>query len=485
MAPEQLEGGEIDTRTDIFAFGALLYEMVTGQKAFTGKSQASLISAIMSSEPQPISELLPVVPKSLERLVRGCLAKDPDDRWQSARDVVMQLESIGDAEDAASAPATSRTAQRLAWAALLVGIALIAGVWSNSTNPPRAETTRAVIPLPAGDQLIGGSSILGFVSSVDISADGRMLAYVAESGGDPQLYLRRLDALEATPVTGTELATAPFFSSDGQWVGFGGGRGDVRKTAVQSGTTIDIVKGPSPPYYGASWLDDTVVVGRPQQLSRISDGDTGTVAFGDEIRGRLVWPQILPGGKHVLVTLLDPERVAIVSMEGGEVRTLLDGYGGARFVPSGHLIVGDFDAKTLLAAPFDLDKLEIKGAPVPVVHDVYVSPRSGLAHFAVSDTGTLVYVPGGAGGNALVWVDRRGNVVEALDMERSAYGHPRLSPDGTRVAVDNFLRGDMGLRSSTRHTHPFVQCAQRRSSLDARRQPCQFLFTSGGPTVAA
>ena len=356
MAPEQLEGGDTDSRTDIFAFGALLYEIVTGHKAFAGKSQASLISAIMSSEPRPISELRPATPKSIDRIVRRCLAKDPDDRWQSARDVVLELSSIGDEDETkeTSVP-TPRIRERLAWTALVLAAAVIAGVWVKTAGVSDVEATRVVIPLPPGDQLLGGSTVAGMLPPFDISPDGRTIVFASESGGDSQLYLRRLDEFEATPIPGTERARAPFFSPDGQWVGFIAD-GELRKTSIKGGATIKICD--LPLFVFPSWSRDGTIVFGGARLSRVPDsgGELEPFAHADT-ESRFERPQVLPDGRDVLVTIRGQEgrrRIAVVSIQSGEIRTLLEGYSGARYVSTGHIVLRDPETDMLSAVLFDL-----------------------------------------------------------------------------------------------------------------------------------
>src|SRR5262245_30317869 len=220
MAPEQLEGKDADARTDIFAFGAVLYEMVTGKKAFSGASQASLISSIMSSEPAALGSLAPMTPPALERVVKTCLAKDPEERWQSAHDIKSELVWIAQAGSQAgvAAPvlASRKKRDRAAWAAigLLAGALLAAaGSWTLLRTRPAAPqpVTRAAIAIPAGDTFVTDN-----YSSLAISPDGRRVVYVGRRADKRQLFLRQLDALEATPIAGTEGAYSPFFSPDGQ-----------------------------------------------------------------------------------------------------------------------------------------------------------------------------------------------------------------------------------------------------------------------------
>jgi hypothetical protein len=225
MAPEQLEGHSADARTDIFAFGAVLYEMLTGKKAFEGKSQATLITAIISTDPPPVTQVRPVAPATLDRIVATCLAKNPDERWQSAVDLRRQLQwtiDPGSGSDVQSSIAVGHRRRQTA-AAWILGIvigAVIAGsavpLWIRSRSPISRDVTRSVITLPAGTRLLGEP----VRSTVAISPDGRTIALAAEVGDTSQLYLRALNAIAAVPVAGTTGAAVPFFSPDGHWVGF-------------------------------------------------------------------------------------------------------------------------------------------------------------------------------------------------------------------------------------------------------------------------
>ena len=241
MAPEQLEGKEVDARTDIFAFGAVLYEMATGKRAFEGKSQASLIAAILEREPLPMSSLQPMTPPALDRVVKKCMRKDRDDRWQSARDVTDELKWIAESGShvGVSGPPTEvkgiRTMGRrpliLGVGALLLVAAIASLVaWNLKPAPAPAPqpVTRTVINLPPGQQLAG----LDTGPAIALSPDGTHLAYVALQSSTQQLYLRAMDSLESTPIPGTEGATEPFFSPDGQWVGFFAG-GALKKVSMR------------------------------------------------------------------------------------------------------------------------------------------------------------------------------------------------------------------------------------------------------------
>ena len=275
MAPEQLEGKEADGRTDIFAFGAVVYEMATGKKAFEGKSQASLIGAIMSSEPPPIASLQPMTPPALNHVVKRCLAKDPDERWQSARDLTDQLKWISESGSQASAaiaaasPARKNWLKTLGWAAAGVVACAIVGiaVWILKPASP-APVTRFAMSLPSGQRLDLGRPALA------LSPDGTRLAYAASSTNVGfQLYLRALDSLEARPIPGTEGARGPFFSPDGQWLGFSAG-GKLKKVSVSGGALVSLGDVTATGALGASWGSQGTIVLAPQltgPLQQVSD----------------------------------------------------------------------------------------------------------------------------------------------------------------------------------------------------------------------
>ena len=439
MAPEQLEGKEADARTDIFAFGAVLYEMVTGRKAFEGKSQASLISAIMKDEPQPISQLQSMSPPALDHVVKTCLAKEADKRWQSAGDLERELNWIAEvgSESGMSMPVGARPRSRdLAWGLSLLLAVIVTGVAVWQVTRP-AETPRPVVrsslPLPSGVTLTGWVR-----HAVALSSDGTRLVYNANQ----QLYFRAMDQTEATPIRGTENALSPFFSPDGEWVGFWA-EGQLKKVAISGGASVRLCDaggmggaGVPRPRWGA---DDTIVFGqRGAGIMQVSaGGGTPEVLIPLDTTEEVGHgPQVLPGEKAVLFTLEDGSRwddaqIVVHSLETGERKVLIESGKDARYVPTGHLVYV-LDG-TLLAVPFDVDKLEVTGGPIPMAEGVITAGPA--AQFSVSDTGALVYVTGSAlAVRTLVWVDRDGRE-EALAAEPRAYVYPRISPDGGRLAV--------------------------------------------------
>ena len=396
MAPEQLEGKEADARTDIFAFGAVLYEMLTGKRAFEGKSQASLIGAIMNSEPAPLSELQPMTPPALERTVKRCLEKAADDRWQTARDLHEELKWIaeGGSEVCVSDPVVA-TPPSLWKRALTVGLAVLLGavvtgiaVWSLMRSGPAAPVplTRFGITLPADQRLTNTGR-----HAVALSPDGTHLVYVANS----QLYLRSMDQMEATPIRGTEgtgndAGRSLFLSPDGQWVGFWAG-GKLKKVSISGGAPVTLCDGGNP--YGASWgPEDKIVFGRgPGGILRVS-GQGGTpevlvkMDASEEESGH--GPQILPDGKTLLFTLAvgenwDEAQILVQSLDTGERKVLIEGGSDARYVPTGHLVYAL--GETVFSVTFDLERLEVTSGPVPIVEGVRRASYTGAAHFSFSE----------------------------------------------------------------------------------------------------
>jgi serine/threonine-protein kinase len=446
MAPEQLEGKEVDSRTDIFAFGVVVYEMATGKKAFEGKSQASLIGAILKDDPPLMSSLQPMTPPALDRVVKTCLTKEPDERWQAASDLCRELKWIAEGRSQVTLAPTAtakgiraRWREALQWGVTSLLLAAVTGlaIWNLKPTPPQ-PVTRTVINLPPGQQLAG----LEDGPAVAVSRDGTLLAYVARQGSTQQIYLRAMDSLEARPIPSTEGGVNPQFSPDGQWVGFFA-NGKLKKVSVSGGAAVTL--GDAVASRGASWGSQGVIAFSPQNVSalqQVSDAGGTRQPLTRLEKGEVTqrWPEFLPGDKAVLFAAAPTTSnwntawVAVQSIGTGEGRNLVQPGTQPRYAPSGHLVY--MQGGSLMAVLFNPQRLAVTGAAVPVVEGVLQSPITGAAQYSLSTTGSLVYVPGGVqvAQRRLVWVSRTG-AEQPLAAPTRTYRVPMLSPDGRHVVV--------------------------------------------------
>ena len=446
MSPEQIEGRDLDGRSDIFSLGAVLYEMLTGQRAFQGKSQLSVASSILEKEPSPISTIKPLTPPTLNRAIRCCLAKDPEDRWQTARDLLLELKWIAEAgsQAGASAPLIShrKMRERLAWTAAalfaLMASAFAIGFILRTPKPPQPMRLTAEIGADA-------SPVTGFGAAAILSPDGTHLAFVA-TGPDQKrgIYVRSLDQLQATVLSGTENARNHFFSPDGQWLGFFAD-GKLKKISIQGGAAATLCDAPDD--RGGSWGEDGTIVFTPSfgaPLSKVSSagGTPQQLTSLDLQVGELThrWPQVLPGGKAVLFTsstltgFYEDADIVVYTIASGQRKTVHRGGFHARYLPTGHLVY--MHEGTLFAVPFDLKRLEVTGQAAPILDRVVTNTATGGAQFSFSESGNLVYV---AGGNvvqnvSVYWMDRQGKFTPLRETP-GAYLFPALSPDGKRLAL--------------------------------------------------
>jgi eukaryotic-like serine/threonine-protein kinase len=463
MAPEQLAGEEPDARTDIFALGAVLYEMTTGKRAFEGKNRTGVVSAIISGEPRAMQELQPLTPPALEHVILKCLEKDPEDRWQSASDIAEELRWISQA--GSQAGAAPLAIKRRRWrAALMIGaVALLAGALADRLlvrsfpAVSSAPVVRSTIEVEPGHWLFGMHWRLEAArpsrTAMAISSDGRFVVYSAiEENAPPQskprLFLRRLDGSKAEPIAGTEGGLSPFLSPDDRWVGFWAD-GTLRKIPVGGG--LPVVLCDVPWLAGADWgRDDSIVFSGHWEtgLSRIrgAGGNPEALTTPDpkrEENGHRL-PSWLPEGKGILFTVMghpwDPRpRLALLRTDTLQWTVLLEDAADGRYVPTGHIVF--MRQGTLMAVRFDTARKEIAGQPAPVVEDVaqaysiYAGVHTCAGQFGFSDSGTLVYAEGGIApdpANSLVWVSMEGVEEPVTDLRRPAFA-PRLSPDGRRI----------------------------------------------------
>ena len=445
MAPEQAKGKVIDKRADVWVFGAVLYEMLAGQKPFTGKDVSDTLAAVLRIDVD-FDALPDATPHRVQQVLKACLQKEPKDRIRDIGDVSLALDGTFDTPG----PQTSVTPHQLpVWQrpvtiAVVVLASLAVGglaVWSLTRPAPRPVTRALLTPPPAMPLNIGVDV------NVAVTPDGTRVVYRGSVDGQPHLFVRPLAALDATPLTGlsAELRN-PFISPDGNWVGFFGSESALQRVSIRGGPPVTIIGDQGFPR-GASWgTDDRIIFAtsaRDSGLLRVpmGGGELDVLTTPDSQQGELdhLWPEILPGGKAVLFTIrrgvgLQDVQIAVLSLESGDYDVLVPGGSSPRYVPTGHIVYG-VDG-TLWAVGFDLDSLTVTSDPIPVVEDVLMG-QIGAANFAVAQDGSLVYVRGSVGRSSmttLVWVDRDGGE-ESLAAEPDLYFEPRLSPDGTQLAT--------------------------------------------------
>jgi serine/threonine protein kinase/Tol biopolymer transport system component len=444
MSPEQLQsqatGQEIDARSDIFSFGLVLYEMLTGKRAFHGSSPATVIAAIME---RPAPSIGAIAPPALDRVLKRCLEKDPENRWQNARDLKTELEWIAQAPaDVSTARISTGSPQSFLWIAVAV-LAFVAAV--TSWIAYRATRPAELKPLVRLDVDLGHDVYLNALGGSDIilSPDGTRIAYLSRN----HLFARKLDQPSATELPISAGATSPFFSPDGQWIGFVAA-GKLRKISVEGGAEVVLCDGSSS-YTGADWGEDGTIVASlriSSGLSRVpSAGGTPTPVtelVGEERTHR--WPQILPGGKAILFTVenstvgFDDANIEVVSLTDHRRKTVQRGGTYGRYLAStgGKGYLTYVNRGTLFAVPFDPEKLETFGSPVPVLQQVSYSAMFGSAKLSISRTGTLVYRSRDIDASRVViqWMDAEGKSQPLLD-KPGLFVNPHFSPDGERLAV--------------------------------------------------
>jgi serine/threonine-protein kinase len=434
MAPEQARGGAVDKRADIWAFGVVLYEMLTGRRLFKGDTVSDTLAAVLKTDPDMSS-----IPMQVRPIVERCLRKDPRRRWRDIGDVRMAL------EEGPTAPPSPLRRNVLLWAA--IGGALLAmlggvGWWLawRATRPVEHPLTRLSVDL-------GPDAMTGLDVTAAISPDGRRLAFRARAPNDKQqLAVRLLDQPQATLLAGTENGHDPFFSPDSQWVGFFADS-KLKKISVQGGAPVTLCDATFD--YGASWGEDGTIIaalnvisglsqvpaagGRPRPFTKLGKGEQTHR-----------WPQILPGGQAVLFTGapntagMENASIQAKSLKSGATKTLVAGGYFGRYLPAngsrGYLVY--LHQGMLFGVGFDPDRSELQGTPVPLLEDVAASPIQGGGQFDVSATGTLVYLAGkqAAENWPVVWLDRSGKM-QPLIATPGTYAYPRFSSNGRRLML--------------------------------------------------
>jgi Tol biopolymer transport system component/tRNA A-37 threonylcarbamoyl transferase component Bud32 len=446
LAPEQLEEKRPDARTDIFAFGALFYEVVTGQRAFRGDSHAAVVASIMRSHPAPMAAARPV-PPALDRVVATCLAKDPDERWQSAGDLARELKWIASGGAVASA---SYAAHRggmsnriwIAAAALLALSTLALAALTLGRRPPETAVYRTSVLLPEG-LLFPGAGQLGGLGRFGLSPDGRRIAFVAaDPEGNVRLWLRPLDSLIATVVPGTDGAGSPFWSADSRLVAFVA-QGQLKTINPADGmpTTLAASINATGSWNAANQILFSPTPASPLHVIPAGGGTARPVTTLDSGAGDVLHrnPFFLPDGRHfiyVAVSARSGETTAarasyVASLDSpAETRLLVEG-GSTLAYSQGHLVF--LRDNRLVAQPFDVERLELTGEPRPITEQVELAGPSSTA-FSVAESGLLAYQPASGPVSQLVWFDRSGQRQGTLG-EPADYGDVTLSPDGRRAAV--------------------------------------------------
>ena len=430
MAPEQLEGHDVDGRSDLFAFGAILYEMATAKRAFEGKSRASLIAAILGAQPPPISQLRPMTPPALDRLVQTCLAKDPDDRWQTAHDVMLELRFIAESGSAAGVPApvVRRRAwrERAAWAvAALAVAATIAGI-ALRRPAPSADLVQFAIETPPNTSLFPFDT-----KGIALSPDGTMLAFVAEDlRGKPSLYVRSLASMKVAALAGTDDASYPFWSPDSTQIAFFANQ-KLQRIDAKGGPVETLCEAPSG--RGGTWSREGVIVFSPTlsgELDRISSNGGRPERVTPPGGNR--WPWFLPDGKRFFY--IGGNDLMAGSLDDPKLRkTILSGVSNAVFVPPNRIVFSR--GSLLMSQHFDPKSLTASGeaAALPFGSVAYMRSKR-LAILTASPTGTLAFLSEQDLASRLVWVDGKGREEGEIG-EASGYDDSALSPDGKKIAV--------------------------------------------------
>jgi len=429
MAPEQARGANVDKRADIWSFGVVLYEMLTGKQLFAGNTVSDTLAAVLKTEPDFAD-----VPSQAQKLLRRCLEKDQKRRLRDIGDAMPLLETAV----AAGPPPGSSLWWKVA-AGVLAAVSLTLGVFlSRSVRPPSQPLTRVTLDLP---EFVAPGLATG--PSIALSPDGRRVVFIGRgSDGKFRLYTRKLEQEQSAPLEGTEDGYAPFFSPDGQTVGFFA-NSKLKKISVDGGPAVELCDAPGG--QGGAWGETGNIITALEYakgLSLIPSGG-GTAKLVTELRpGKEyghVWPQLLPGAETVLFTasptsqVFDEATIEVQSLRSGERKTLVRGGYYGRYAPSGHLLY--MHQGTLYAAPMDVKQLKLRGPAVPIVEEVSRHPANGFAEASLSRSGTFVYVRGEPARQTLLWLDGASKTQTLRPTPAEYTSSFRFSPDGKRLAL--------------------------------------------------
>ncbi len=445
MAPEQARGKAVDKRADVWAFGVIVYEMLAGARLFTGAGITDVLAAVLRQDID-WTALPPHTPPRLRHLLERCLDRDSKSRLRDIGEARVEIAKIqSGAPDSVIASRAANAALVPTWQRALPWViaasactALIAALllWSPWRPAPVATPRTLLVNLGVDATLPTAGGVPA------LSPDGTTLAFVGRRAGQTQLFVRKLDQLLAAPFAGTESATSPFFSPDGQWIAFFA-RGKLKKIPVTGGTAVNLCDGGGG---GGTWADDDTIIfatGSPNTLMRVSAAGGTPATFATFSEGAVTarWPQALPGGKNVLYTEhssttdFGSANLVVAPLSSGTPKIIVRGGYFGRYVPSGHLIY--MHQGTLFAVRFDIDRLETMGRAVPALDGLSASTNAGSAQVGFSSEGTLVYKPGveGVGTNPIDWMTRDGTT-SVLREAKADWSNPRFSPDGRMLALD-------------------------------------------------
>ncbi|MBI1825174.1 MAG: PD40 domain-containing protein [Planctomycetes bacterium] len=460
MSPEQARGRSVDKRTDIWAFGCVLFECLSGAKLFSGETATDSIGAILHKEPE-WALLPPNTPPTVQLLLRRCLAKDRNKRLRDIGDARIEIENaisdpsstmlrLGDAAIFAIGARGGRAAWRRAipWAICSILLAALGTLWYTN-RPAKQQLMRLTMTIPESEAL---SAFAG--TMMDISPDGSRIVFVGRNESGRQLYIRHLQQPVAIPLANTDDAFCPFFSPDGEWIAFGQ-KGKLRKISVLGGPSMTICDAQD--IRGGSWGVDGTILFAPNPRSgiyRVSAAGGEPVKLTDAGAGEATpsnrWPSFLPDGKTFLYTATtrnsdySDAKIVARSLDSSKEKVVYQGGTFGRYLPTGHIVFGR--SGTLMAVPFDAKKLEVAGAPIPVLEGILSAPTYGGVQCVFSQTGTLVYVSGSASGDEKlpIWIDREGKETPISQLKRD-FLDLRLSPDGKRMSAAIMENGNLDI----------------------------------------
>jgi serine/threonine-protein kinase len=443
MSPEQAKGKAADRRSDIWSFGVVLFEMLSGRRLFSGETTSDTLAAVLRQEID-WTALPASTPLSMRRLLERCLDRDPKQRLQAIGEARVAMERpLGAPDEARVASTVPLWRRAVVWATAggVLGAALVLGF----REPQRSSPPPALVRMSA--ELGADASLFtDWETAANLSPDGATLAFVAtNTSGTRQLYLRRLDELRASPLPGTDGASGPFFAPDGLWVAFFAG-GKLKRVSVKGGAAVTVCDAEAGSH-GGTWAKDGTIVfqptgGRSLGWQRVSSTGGTPEPIATPEPGEVIqrFPQVLPGGQALLYTShnsrsgFDNANLVVKPLPKGTRKVVQRGAFSGRYLESGHLVF--IREGTLFAAPFDLDRLELMSPPVPVLEGVAANPNGGWTQFALSSNGTMVYLPGsGAESKASIhWMTAEG-ATTPLRAAPANWSNPSFSPDGRRLAM--------------------------------------------------